>query len=115
MVLDQHDVQGWKGMAQQSMEFREKNGHYPYWTNSMFSGMPGYQIAFETPNKISIGVLHNNVFTLGLPKPINFFFLACLTFYFLLMVLKINPWIGVMGAISYAYASYESGDCWSGT
>ncbi|MBC7901885.1 MAG: hypothetical protein H7Y27_00620 [Gemmatimonadaceae bacterium] len=107
MVLDQHDVQGWKGMAQQSVEFREKNGHYPYWTNSMFSGMPGYQIAFETPNKISIGVLHNNVFTLGLPKPINFFFLACLTFYFLLMVLKINPWIGVMGAISYAYASYD--------
>ena len=56
LVLDQHDIQGWKGMAQHSIEYKEKNGHFPYWTNSMFSGMPGYQIAFETPNKISIGV-----------------------------------------------------------
>ncbi len=108
LVLDQHDIQGWKGMAQHSVEYKEKYGHYPYWTNSMFSGMPGYQIAFETPNKISIGVLHNYIFTLGLPKPINYFFLASIMAYFLFCVLRINPWIGMMGSIAYAYAAFNA-------
>jgi hypothetical protein len=108
LVLDQHDIQGWKGMAQHSVEYKEKYGHYPYWTNSMFSGMPGYQIAFETPNKISIGILHNYIFTLGLPKPINYFFLASIMAYFLFCVLRINPWIGMMGSIAYAYAAFNA-------
>ncbi len=106
-VLNQTDIQGWRGMAQQSSEFKEQYGRYPYWTNSMFGGMPGYQIAFETPNKISIGVLHNYVFTLGLPEPINFFFLASVMAYFLFMVLRVNPWIGIMGALAYAYSTYD--------
>ena len=38
-VVSQHDVQGWRGMSQQSVEFKEKYGHYPLWTNSMFSVM----------------------------------------------------------------------------
>ncbi|MEO5501525.1 MAG: hypothetical protein ABIR31_08795, partial [Ginsengibacter sp.] len=37
-VVAQHDIQGWRGMSQQSVEFNEKYGHYPLWTNSMFSG-----------------------------------------------------------------------------
>ncbi len=106
-VLNQVDTQGWQGMAQQSIEFKEKYGHYPYWTNSLFSGMPGYQIAFETPNKISIGILHNYVFTLGLPDPISFFFLASVMAYFLFVVLRINPWIGIMGSLAYAYSTYD--------
>lgn len=106
-VLNQNDTRGWRGMAQQSYEYKELHGHFPYWTNSMFGGMPGYQIAFETPNKISIGFLHNYIFTLGLPIPIGFFFLASVMMYFLLMVLRVNPWIGVMGAICYAYSTYD--------
>src|SRR5215210_5327135 len=106
-VLDQHDTQGWRGTAQQSFDYKEKYGHYPYWINNIFSGMPGYTVAFETPNKISIGILHNYIFTLGLPKPINYFFLACITAYFLLMVLRVNPWIGIMGALAYAYSTFD--------
>ena len=105
-ALQQLDAQGWKGMAQQSFEFKEKHGHMPYWTNSMFSGMPAYMIAYETPNRISIGYLHT-LFTLGLPKPINYFFLACIMAYFLLTVLKVNPWLGIMGAIAYAYSTFD--------
>ena len=105
-VVNQSDIQGWKGMAQQSFEFKEKYGHMPYWINSMFSGMPGYQTVFESPNRISVVYLHQ-LFTLGLPKPANFFFLACLMAYFLFMVLRVNPWIGVMGAIAYAYSTFN--------
>ncbi len=105
-VVAQHDIQGWRGMAQQSFEFKEKYGHMPYWITNMFSGMPTYQTAMETPNKISINYLHQ-LTTLWLPKPINFFFLACLLMYFLLMVLRVNPWLGVLGGIAYAYSTFD--------
>lgn len=106
MVINQHDNQGWKGMAQQSFEYKEKYGHYPLWTNSMFSGMPAYQIALEPTHSVS-NQYFTYFFTLGLSKPFNFFFLACVSFYILLMVLRINPWIGIMGAIAYAYSTYD--------
>ena len=108
-VLNQSDVQHWKGMAQQSFEYKEKTGHFPLWTNSAFSGMPTYNIAMESPYAFNptIGFLHNYVFTLGLPKPVNFFFLACLMTYLLLMVAGVSPWIGILGAVSYAYSTYD--------
>ncbi len=37
-------------MAKQSDDYREKNGHYPLWTESMFSGMPAYNIRMEGNN-----------------------------------------------------------------
>jgi hypothetical protein len=106
MVLDQNDTKGWKGMAQQSMEFKEKHGHLPLWTNSMFGGMPAYQIAIENNHSVTL-YYFNTVFTLGLPKPINFFFLACVMFYFLCQVLRVNPWISIGSAIAYAYSTYD--------
>lgn len=105
-ILNAHDNIGWKGMAQQSFEQKEKLGHFPKWTNSMFSGMPTYQIALEGTHKVSFYYV-SYVLTLGLPKPANFFFLACICFYLLALVLGINPWIGIMGALSYAYSTYD--------
>ncbi len=105
-VLQQLDVTQWKGMAQNSFEYKEKHGHFPLWSNGIFSGMPAFQITSVGSNPVSIGYL-NNVFTLNLPKPISFFFLACVCFYFLSQVLKVNPYIGIFGALAYAYATYN--------
>lgn len=105
-VLNAHDNIGWKGMAQQSFEKKEQLGHFPKWTNSMFGGMPTYQIALEGTHSVSFHYV-SYILTLGLPKPINFFFLACISFYLLTLVLKINPWIGIMGALAYAYSTYD--------
>ena len=105
-VVNQHDNLGWKGMAQQSFEYKEKHGRFPLWTNSMFSGMPAYQIAMDQDYPVSVGWL-SSVLTLGLPKPVNFFFLASLCFYLLCMAASINPWISMAGALSYAYATYN--------
>ena len=105
-VVAQHDIQGWRGMAQQSFEFKEKYGHFPLWTNSMFSGMPAYQIAFDPQTKITVAYAHE-LFTLGLPKPISFFFLACICFYFLCIVAGANPWLGIMGGLAYAYSTFN--------
>jgi len=105
-VVIQHDTQGWRGMAQQSFEFKEKYGHYPLWTNSMFSGMPAYQIAMDARTNISVGYL-SKIVTLELPVPASFFFLACICFYFLCVVAGTNPWLGIMGGLAYAYSTFD--------
>src|SRR5205085_9263585 len=79
-VVSQHDVIGWKGMAQQSFEYKEKYGHFPLWTNSMFSGMPAYAIAMQQKHPVSVGYIYY-ILTLGLPAPICYFFVACVCFY----------------------------------
>lgn len=105
-VLQQHDVTQWKAMAQNSFEYKEKYGRFPLWTNGMFSGMPAYQIAMEGETVVSPGWFYG-ILTLGLPKPISFFFLACVCFYFLALVLRINPYLAIAGALAYAYATYN--------
>jgi Predicted membrane protein len=105
MTLNQHDVIMWEGGNKQSLDFKEKYGRYPLWTNSMFSGMPTFQIAY-TSNNVVPWIAHG-IFSLGLPEPIQFFFLACIFFYFLCMVLRARPVIGILGALAFAYATYN--------
>lgn len=104
--LHQSDVSLWKASAQNSFEYKEKHGVFPLWTNGQFSGMPTFQITSVGTNPVSI-VYAANVLTLNLPKPVSFFFLACVCFYFLSLVLRVNPYISLFGALSYAYATYN--------
>ncbi len=103
-VLNQHDNVGWKGMAQNSFEYKDKNGHFPLWNPNLFSGMPNYQVAME--GKTVLPDL-TKIFSFGLPKPINFFFLACLCFYILCLTLRIRPVIGILSGLGFAFASYN--------
>jgi hypothetical protein len=103
-VLQQHDIVGAKGMAQNAWEYKAQHGHLPLWNTHLFSGMPNYQVAVEGPNVL---VDFTRIFTLGLPKPINFFFLACICFYILMIAFNVNPYIGILAALSFAYASYD--------
>lgn len=103
-VLSQHDVLGWKGMAQNSFEYKEKNGTFPLWNTHLFGGMPNFQVAMDS--KSALPDL-NKVFTLGLPKPINFFFLACISFYILGLVLRVNPYISMVSALGFAFSTYN--------
>ncbi len=105
-VLSQHDITHWKGSIHQSQIYNETHGHYPLWTNALFSGMPTFQIGGLTGNYLA-GYFHT-IITLGLPKPIQFFFLACICFYFLCVVMGVRPWIGIMGALAFAYATYNA-------
>lgn len=105
-VLQQHDATQWRAMAQNSFQYKETHGHFPLWTTSMFSGMPAYQIAMDQKTIVSPGIFYT-LLTLGLPKPISFFFLACVCFYFLSQVLRVNPFVGIIGSLAYAYATYN--------
>lgn len=103
-VMNQHDNVGWKGMAQNAFDYKKEHGHFPLWNPNLFSGMPNYQVAMEGhtifPNIVGI-------FSLGLPKPINFFFLACVCFYILCLVLRLNPYIAMLGGLAYSFSTYD--------
>ena len=103
-VLNQHDTIGWKGMAQNSFEYKEKNGHFPLWNPNLFSGMPNYQVAMEGKSALPDFA---KIFSLGLPKPINFFFLACICFYILCLALRVRPVIGILCGLAYSFSTYN--------
>jgi hypothetical protein len=105
-TLSPQDTNGWKAMARNSDQYKEIHGHFPLWTENMFSGMPAYQIAMDGP-AFSTQYLIYDILTLGLPKPANFFFLACICFYFLALALRVNPYIGLITALAYAYSTYN--------
>jgi hypothetical protein len=103
-VLNQHDTIGWKGMAQNAFEYKERTGHYPLWNPNLFSGMPNYQVAMEGKSILPDTV---KIFSLGMPKPINFFFLACICFYILCITLRTRPVVGMLAGLAYAFSTYN--------
>lgn len=105
-ALTQHDNDQWKAMSHSSYVYKDAHGHFPLWTQSMFSGMPAYQIAMDAP-ALSPQYLVYTILTLHLPDPANFFFLGCICFYILAMALRVNPWTGIIGALAYAYTTYN--------
>jgi len=107
-VVEQHDVKEWKAMSHQSFVFKEKHGHFPRWVNNMFCGMPGYQIAMDSKDPPYVNVYYFHLaLTFGLPKPVYYLFFCCLGFYFLSIVIGINPWLSIAGGIIYGYCSYN--------
>jgi hypothetical protein len=106
-VLSQEDVMEWQGMARNSFQYKETHGHFPLWTNSMFSGMPAFQIAMDSQSVGFPGYFYG-LLTFYFTKPASFFFMACVCFYFLSIVLRVNPYIAIIGALAYAYSTYNA-------
>ncbi|MHC1706153.1 MAG: YfhO family protein [Bacteroidales bacterium] len=102
--LKQDDIIRHKGMSKEIADFRTKYGSEPLWTNSMFGGMPAYQISTLFPANLT--KYPDKIMQLGLPHPANLVFLYALGFFILLMVLRVNPWLAVAGAIGFAFSSY---------
>ncbi|MCB0699236.1 MAG: YfhO family protein [Chitinophagales bacterium] len=105
MVLFQSDIVSWKASAKEAMDWYEKTGEVPLWSNSMFSGMPTFtHVVMETNNYIYY--IQEAIFGV-LPKPAGYLFLAMLGFYVLMMVMGINRWLAGAGAIAYAFSTYN--------
>jgi Bacterial membrane protein YfhO len=105
VVLKQADVSSWEAMSKQSFDYKEANGHFPMWTTTMFSGMPAYQIALDgywSP----LGYF-DKIFQLWLPQPFNFFFVACICFYFMCICMRINPYAAIIGSLCFAFCTYS--------
>ena len=102
--LDQHDIKMFKGMSKEIVDFREQTGEEALWTNSMFGGMPAWQISVRYNGNLMR--FFDKVFTLWLPYPASYVFLYFLGFYILMLVLRINPWVALGGSIAFAMSSY---------
>jgi hypothetical protein len=103
-VLRQDDIARHKGMSKEIADYRAENKSEPLWTNSMFGGMPAYQISTVYP-KNWIGKL-DNVFKLFIPLPAGYVFLYFLGFFILLLCLEVNPWLALIGGLAYGFSSY---------
>jgi len=101
--LFQSDVANYKGMSKEIMDYREETGEVALWTNSMFSGMPSYLINLPTNNNIKY--LHH-VLNLNHKKPANYLFIYLIGFYIALLLFGVNPWLSIVGALTYAFSSY---------
>lgn len=108
----QSDIIQYRGMAQEARSFYERTGEQTLWTNSMFGGMPTYQI-----NTVSAGnnlKVLDRLGSLFIKPPIGRFFAAMLSFYILMVVLGANQWLAVIGAIAFGLTTnnlilYEAG------
>ena len=105
VVLQQTDVTQSNAMTQQSRLYKETHGKYPLWVTSMFCGMPAYNILFEGAYNPLLSV--DKAFQLWLPKPLNFFFLCCISFYFLCICIRLRPYLGILGGLAFAFSSYN--------
>lgn len=103
-VLRQSDITQFKGMSKEISDFRDRTGQEALWTNSMFGGMPAYQISVQYKGNILSYI--DQLLQLYLPQPAGMVFLYMLGFFILLLVLKVDKWLAVAGAIAFAFSSY---------
>jgi hypothetical protein len=102
--ISMHDIVQYKGMSKEIVDFREKYGEEPLWTNSMFGGMPAYLISTQYKSNILRQV--HRILTLFDFRPVSFIFLYLIGAYIALLLFGINPWLSFAGAIAYAFSSY---------
>jgi len=102
--LLQGDIVHFQGVSKEITDYRSNTGKEALWTNSMFGGMPAYQISVKYTGNL-IAYL-DRLFTLGLPLPANYVFLYFLGFYIFLLVMGVNPWLSMAGAIGFGLSSF---------
>lgn len=102
-ALRMDDVEHFRGMSKELADYREQTGKEAVWTNSMFSGMPGYLISVNYPGNLGrkLSVFIRKTFSTA-----SFIILYLVGFYILLSSLKINRWLRVAGAVAFAFSSY---------
>ena len=104
-ILSQHDSVAGIGAGQEGKEYLERTGERTRWTNSIFGGMPTYQMA---PSYESTDLLKGieNLYHLYLPTYVWYVFVMLLGFYILLRAFNFKVWLAGLGAIIWAFSSY---------
>ena len=106
-VLVQGDVNSWKGAAQEALNYKAETGNYTSWTNSMFSGMPTYQITGSLPSGKFRAIISDTLH-LGFQdnNPIGLVFAYFVGFFLMLICFGVNPWLSIIGALTIGFSSY---------
>ena len=104
-ILSQHDSVAGIGAGQEAKEYLERTGERTRWTNSLFGGMPTYQVSpsYDSTNLLKVV---ENVYHLYLPTYVWYVFVMLLGFYILLRAFDFKAWMAGLGAIIWAFSSY---------
>ena len=92
------------------------NGERTRWTNTLFSGMPTYQMSPSYSSTDKLSTLES-FYRLGLPTVASYVFMMLLGFYILLRAFDFRVWMSALGAILWAFSSYyfiiiQAGHIW---
>lgn len=110
-----------KASIQESIEYRQNTGDVTWWTGSMFSGMPNYQVG---GGRYLSTTLMNPIWKLTHPSsakmPLVFLTFFC-CFFLLLRSFGIDKWLSIVGAFATGFSSYffiieaagHNGKAWS--
>lgn len=104
-ILFQHDASAGVGSAQEFTEYQNRTGETTRWTNSIFGGMPTYQMSpsYQSTDGLSQVM---NAYHLWLPDNVWFLFAYLLGFYILLRAFDFRQTLAALGSIMWAFSSY---------
>lgn len=103
-IVHQSDISSWRGAANETIQYRDKTGEEPLWTNSMFSGMPTTMISTLYKGNY-LDNLYSNLFA-G-PRPASYLILALFSFYLLMLAFGVRPWLAFVGSLAFGFCSYN--------
>ena len=101
--IAQSDITQFQGMVKEINDFRADKNTEPYWTGASFSGMPTYQISAYYPNDF---VRSLDKIVRFLPRPADYTFLYFLSFFILMLALKVEWRLAILGALSFGFSTY---------
>lgn len=99
-----HDTQSWVCDSKETLDYNQSHDDVTLWTNSLFGGMPNYQIAMEQPNNV---LQYVEKLVMEFPRPVSNIILYLICFYILLLAFGLKPWMAVVGSIGFTFASYN--------
>lgn len=104
-ILYQHDASAGVGAAQEMTEYQNRTGETTRWTNSIFGGMPTYQMSpsYQSTDGLSQVM---NAYHLWLPDNMWFLFAYLLGFYILLRAFDFRQSLAALGSVMWAFSSY---------
>lgn len=105
--LRQHDMQQGAAIGQEVKAFLEANpgSEEPRWTNSLFSGMPTFQISPSYPSD-SLFSWITTLYGAGLPSPSNLLFMMMTGMLIMLLAMKVRWYYALIGAVAWGFSSY---------
>jgi len=101
--LNQSDITQFRGMVKDINDYRAEYNAEPYWTAASFSGMPAYSVSAYYPNDF---VRSLDKLLRFLPRPADYTFLYFLSFFVLMMALKVNWRLAILGALGFGFSTY---------
>ena len=102
--LIQGDIVNFQGMSKEIADFREETGEEALWTNSMFGGMPAYQISVAYPNNWAKKAL--KAMNQLIPRPVNYLFFMFAGAYFMFLMMGVGWRYALAGSLAFGLASY---------